>query len=316
MRGSSLVDPPRARPVPCASCPTPPFPTPRLRAALQGVRGAAAGPRRRPDPQGCGDPGRRGGDRGAGPARVPVPRGDQHVARLAGDAGPAGARASASRRPPTASSPRCRRRRTCVRREYGDRPVYVDHLRRRAGRVRRASTWSTGAATDAAPDEVAAVILGDSPDELTKANLDRAFRLVRGGAALIGMHRNPGGSRRQGPTLDAGAFLVGLEWATERRARIVGKPSPAFFRMGVERLAAEARGARRAAPPAPRAGHGGRRRVQRHRRRPAGRPAQHLRPDRQARRRGADGRRGTGAAAPYAPDGIAPSIVEVVAALG
>jgi ribonucleotide monophosphatase NagD (HAD superfamily) len=98
-----------------------------------------------------------------------------------------------------------------------------------------------GPAADAAPGEVAAVILGDSPDQLTKANLDRAFRLVRGGAALIGMHRNAWWLTPEGPTLDAGAFLVGLEYATERRARIVGKPSVESFRLGFERLAAEAR---------------------------------------------------------------------------
>ena len=97
-----------------------------------------------------------------------------------------------------------------------------------------------GPVADADPAAVAAVILGDSPDELTKDNLDRAFRLVLGGAQLIGMHRNPWWLTPAGPTLDAGAFLVGLEWATKRRARIVGKPSAAFFRAAVARLAADA----------------------------------------------------------------------------
>jgi len=60
--------------------------------------------------------------------------------------------------------------------------------------------------------------------------------------ALIGMHRNAWWLTKDGPTLDAGAFLVGLEYATERRARIVGKPSVESFRLGFERLAAEARG--------------------------------------------------------------------------
>lgn len=99
----------------------------------------------------------------------------------------------------------------------------------------------TGAEADRAPGEVAAVILGDSPEQLTRDNLDRAFRLVRGGATLIGMHRNPWWITPAGPTLDAGAFLVGLEYATGVRARIVGKPAPAFFRAAIERLAGEAR---------------------------------------------------------------------------
>ena len=126
-----------------------------------------------------------------------------------------------------------------VRREYGDRAVYV--ISSADARAEFAGlNVVDGAAADAAPSEVAAVVLGDSPDQLTKENLDRAFRLVLGGAALIGMHRNPWWLTPAGPTLDAGAFLVGLEWATKRRARIVGKPSPAFFRVAIERLAAEA----------------------------------------------------------------------------
>ncbi len=96
------------------------------------------------------------------------------------------------------------------------------------------------AAAERAGTPVAAVVLGDSPDQLTKPNLDRAFRLVRNGADLIGMHRNPWWLTPEGPTLDAGTFLVGLEWATKRRAQLVGKPSPAFFRLAIERLAAEA----------------------------------------------------------------------------
>lgn len=127
-----------------------------------------------------------------------------------------------------------------VRREYGDRPVYV--ITSDDARVEFEGVNLVDAATaDAAPADVAAVVLGDSPDQLTKANLDRAFRLVRGGSALIGMHRNAWWLTADGPTLDAGAFLVGLEYATERRARIVGKPSMDSFRLGFERLAAEAR---------------------------------------------------------------------------
>lgn len=126
-----------------------------------------------------------------------------------------------------------------VRREYGERPVFViasDDARTEFEGLNVVDA----AGAQAAPDDVAAVVLGDSPDQLTKANLDTAFRLVRGGSALIGMHRNPWWITPDGPTLDAGAFLVALEWATDRRAQIVGKPSPAFFRVAIDRLAAEA----------------------------------------------------------------------------
>lgn len=96
----------------------------------------------------------------------------------------------------------------------------------------------------AKPDaRVAAVIVGDSPDELTHANLNAAFRLVRNGARLVGMHRNPWWLTPEGPTLDSGAYLAGLEFATGVRARIIGKPAPAFFSIAAEALRSDLAGA-------------------------------------------------------------------------
>lgn len=82
----------------------------------------------------------------------------------------------------------------------------------------------------------AAVVIGDSPEELTYANLNRAFRLVRNGAVLIGMHRNAWWLTPDGPTLDSGAYVTGLEFATGVKARIIGKPAPAFFSIAVAAL--------------------------------------------------------------------------------
>ncbi len=72
----------------------------------------------------------------------------------------------------------------------------------------------------------AAVIVGDLPDELNYPNLNVAFRLVRGGARLIGMHRNAWWLTPDGPTLDSGAYVTGLEFAADVRAQIIGKPAP------------------------------------------------------------------------------------------
>lgn len=99
----------------------------------------------------------------------------------------------------------------------------------------------TAAEADAPGARAAAVVIGDSPDEITYQNLNRAFRLVRGGARLIGMHRNAWWLTPAGPTLDSGAFVAGLEFATEQRALILGKPSPAFFGQAVRDLLAEVR---------------------------------------------------------------------------
>jgi HAD superfamily hydrolase (TIGR01458 family) len=94
----------------------------------------------------------------------------------------------------------------------------------------------------ARPDaRAAAVVVGDSAEVLTPANLNSAFRLVRAGAELIGMHRNPWWLTPDGPTLDSGAYVTGLEFATGVRARIIGKPSPAFFSLAVEALRGDMR---------------------------------------------------------------------------
>lgn len=85
----------------------------------------------------------------------------------------------------------------------------------------------------------AAVVIGDSPEEVTFDNMNRAFRLVRGGAVLVGMHQNPWWLTPEGPTLDSGAFVAGLEFATETRARIIGKPHPEFFSVAVADLRRE-----------------------------------------------------------------------------
>jgi HAD superfamily hydrolase (TIGR01458 family) len=99
----------------------------------------------------------------------------------------------------------------------------------------------TAEEADAPKATAAAVVVGDAPEAVTFDNLNRAFRLVRGGAELIGMHRNPWWLTPDGPTLDSGALVTGLEFATERPARILGKPSPAFFREAAGSLAGEVR---------------------------------------------------------------------------
>jgi ribonucleotide monophosphatase NagD (HAD superfamily) len=53
------------------------------------------------------------------------------------------------------------------------------------------------------------------------------------------MHRNPWWFTARGPTLDSGALVAGLEFATGRRALVTGKPSAAIFRVALAELRAE-----------------------------------------------------------------------------
>ncbi len=90
-----------------------------------------------------------------------------------------------------------------------------------------------------AGERASAVVIGDAGDELPFRDLDRAFGLVRDGAELVAMHRNPWWYTSRGVTLDSGALVAGLEFATGRRARIAGKPAPTVFRVAVDGLASE-----------------------------------------------------------------------------
>ena len=89
---------------------------------------------------------------------------------------------------------------------------------------------------EAAPADVAAVVIGDGGDDLSFRAQDTAFRLIRAGAAFLAMHRNPWWLTPKGPTLDAGAIVVGLEYATGRKATVLGKPSPVVFRQALAGL--------------------------------------------------------------------------------
>ncbi|MDW8060667.1 MAG: TIGR01458 family HAD-type hydrolase [Thermomicrobium sp.] len=85
-------------------------------------------------------------------------------------------------------------------------------------------------------DSAAVVVFGGAGSPYTYERLNRAFRLLLRGAHFVAMHRNLVWERRDGPALDTGAFLLGLEAALGRQAHLVGKPSPDFFQAGLARL--------------------------------------------------------------------------------
>jgi HAD superfamily hydrolase (TIGR01450 family) len=84
----------------------------------------------------------------------------------------------------------------------------------------------------------AAVIVGDAGDEFTPRNIQSAFRLLRGGARFVAMHKNRWWITPDGVLLDSGSYVAALEYATERRALVTGKPSRAFFGEAVRMLGA------------------------------------------------------------------------------
>jgi HAD superfamily hydrolase (TIGR01458 family) len=74
-----------------------------------------------------------------------------------------------------------------------------------------------------------AVIVGDLGEAFGYAPLNAAFRLIMDGAELVALQKNRYWLTPDGLSLDAGAFVAALEYATGREALVVGKPAPAFF---------------------------------------------------------------------------------------
>lgn len=70
-------------------------------------------------------------------------------------------------------------------------------------------------------------------------NLARAFAELEMGARLYCLHRNRWWQTARGPLLDAGAFVAGLEYASDVEAVVIGKPSPAYFAAALEALDAD-----------------------------------------------------------------------------
>lgn len=75
-----------------------------------------------------------------------------------------------------------------------------------------------------------AVVLGDAGEGFDYAALNAAFRKLAGGAAFLAMAKNRSFKDADGGlSLDAGAFVAALEYASRREAVVLGKPAPAFF---------------------------------------------------------------------------------------
>lgn len=65
--------------------------------------------------------------------------------------------------------------------------------------------------------------------------LDRAARLARGGAGIVATHDSALYMYKTGPAMAAGPLVRAIEYASGKRATVVGKPSPLMFRIALER---------------------------------------------------------------------------------
>jgi HAD superfamily hydrolase (TIGR01458 family) len=75
-----------------------------------------------------------------------------------------------------------------------------------------------------------AVVVGDAGEAFDYLTLNNAFRALIEGAELLALAPNRTFKDADGKlSLDAGPFVAALEFATQQRAIVLGKPSSAFF---------------------------------------------------------------------------------------
>ena len=80
------------------------------------------------------------------------------------------------------------------------------------------------------------VVVGDLGPDLTFDKLNNAFRLIMNGAKILALQKNRFWQTGEGLTIDAGAMVAALEYATNKRATIIGKPRKEFFLQSAGKL--------------------------------------------------------------------------------
>jgi HAD superfamily hydrolase (TIGR01458 family) len=80
------------------------------------------------------------------------------------------------------------------------------------------------------------VVVGDVGKDLTFEKLNSAFRLIMNGAKILALQKNRYWQTDEGLVIDAGAMVSALEYATKKRAIIIGKPRKEFFFQAAEKL--------------------------------------------------------------------------------
>ncbi|CAN7980497.1 unnamed protein product [Ixodes pacificus] len=74
-----------------------------------------------------------------------------------------------------------------------------------------------------------AVVIGLAPDKFDFGPMNEAFRLVSKGASLIAIHKGRYYRTHSGLSLGPGPFVAALEYATDVKTKVVGKPEKGFF---------------------------------------------------------------------------------------
>lgn len=94
-----------------------------------------------------------------------------------------------------------------------------------------------------ADKDVDFVVIGDAGPNFTFDRLNEALRLILDGAEILALEKDRYWMEPEGLVLSTGPFVAALEYASGRKSRLMGKPSPEFFRMALEDMGARPEGA-------------------------------------------------------------------------
>jgi len=83
-------------------------------------------------------------------------------------------------------------------------------------------------------DTPQAIVLGDMGNQFSFDLVNSLFNKILNGAEIVAMHKNKYWHSGNELTLDLGAFVAALEFATEKEAVVIGKPNPHLFQLAVK----------------------------------------------------------------------------------
>lgn len=80
------------------------------------------------------------------------------------------------------------------------------------------------------------IVLGDLGEDITYSKLNHAFQLIMGGTKILALQKNRYWMNGNEMVIDAGAIVAALEYATNKKAVVVGKPQKDFFKHAIKKI--------------------------------------------------------------------------------
>jgi HAD superfamily hydrolase (TIGR01458 family) len=87
-----------------------------------------------------------------------------------------------------------------------------------------------------AKEDVDFVVVGDAGKDFTFERLNEALRLILDGAKILALEMDRYWMESDGLVLSTGPFVAALEYATGKKAELMGKPSRQFFELALKDL--------------------------------------------------------------------------------